>query len=271
MAIEITTGGITKTYRYYPYDAFYVSANGSINASGDGEQVKEAYFNGVKYYPEEYAGGIVALRGIDRHPAGVTHNLTPSARNAVCAEVYNQGSYELSQSALASYEVSWAYLGLLKSGRTIDQALEKTSEGGFRLDQNYMRLHQFMFSIKYSPNVIDRNDLRQDGQTVFDLISNGTVMTTPMVVPGGIISVDGNSKVSVTSSFSSVYTDSSFEIESRLDIDDNQTSYSNHTYWTVVYRVYCRKSTNQYTQGHERYFELFEPTNLSSLTPSDLL
>ena len=32
-----------KTYRYYPYDAFYVN----------GAQVKEAYFNGVKYYPED--------------------------------------------------------------------------------------------------------------------------------------------------------------------------------------------------------------------------
>jgi len=52
MAIQISSGGVSKTYRYYPYDAFYVSANGSINASGDGEQVKEAYFNGVKYYPE---------------------------------------------------------------------------------------------------------------------------------------------------------------------------------------------------------------------------
>ncbi len=41
MAIEV--GG--KTYLFYPYDAFYVN----------GQQVKEAYFNGVKYYPDGVA------------------------------------------------------------------------------------------------------------------------------------------------------------------------------------------------------------------------
>ena len=43
MSIEITTDGITKRYSYYPYDAFYV----------DGKQVKEAWLDGVKYYPKE--------------------------------------------------------------------------------------------------------------------------------------------------------------------------------------------------------------------------
>lgn len=52
MGIEITTGGITKSYRYYPYDAFYIDANGNLNTSGNGQQVREAYFNGTKYYPE---------------------------------------------------------------------------------------------------------------------------------------------------------------------------------------------------------------------------
>ena len=73
MAIEITTGGITKSFKYFPRDAFYVDANGSVNTSGNGRQVKEAYFNGVKYYPETsnknvkddaYSGGYVAkMRG----------------------------------------------------------------------------------------------------------------------------------------------------------------------------------------------------------------
>ena len=52
MGIEISSGGVSKKYRYYPYDAFYVDANGNINTNGDGEQVREAYFNGTKYYPE---------------------------------------------------------------------------------------------------------------------------------------------------------------------------------------------------------------------------
>ena len=51
MGIEITSSGVSKTYRYYPYDAFYVDANGNVNTSGNGQQVKEAWFNGVKYYP----------------------------------------------------------------------------------------------------------------------------------------------------------------------------------------------------------------------------
>ena len=52
MGIEITSGGVSKTFRYYPYDAFYIDANGNLNTSGNGQQVMEAWFNGVKYYPE---------------------------------------------------------------------------------------------------------------------------------------------------------------------------------------------------------------------------
>ena len=53
MGIEITSGGVSKTFRYYPYDAFYIDANGNLNTSGNGQQVMKAYFNGVKYYPDE--------------------------------------------------------------------------------------------------------------------------------------------------------------------------------------------------------------------------
>lgn len=52
MAIEITTGGITKSFKYFPSDAIYVDANGSVNTNGNGRQVKEAYFDGTRYYPE---------------------------------------------------------------------------------------------------------------------------------------------------------------------------------------------------------------------------
>lgn len=51
MGIEISSGGVTKTYEYYPDDAFYVDANGNVNTSGQGQQVREAWFNGTKYYP----------------------------------------------------------------------------------------------------------------------------------------------------------------------------------------------------------------------------
>ena len=63
MGIEITSGGVTKTFRYYPYDAFYVDANGNINANGDGEQVMDAYFNGTKYYPEYMDTTITSIVG----------------------------------------------------------------------------------------------------------------------------------------------------------------------------------------------------------------
>lgn len=53
MGIVMTSGGVSKTYNYYPYDALYVDASGNLNANGNGAQVKEAWFNGVKYYPKE--------------------------------------------------------------------------------------------------------------------------------------------------------------------------------------------------------------------------
>ena len=59
MGIEITSGGVSKTFRYYPYDAFYIDANGNLNMSGNGQQVREAYFNGTKYYPEDGKRAIV--------------------------------------------------------------------------------------------------------------------------------------------------------------------------------------------------------------------
>jgi hypothetical protein len=62
MGIEISSGGVSKTFRYYPYDAFYVDANGNINANGDGEQVMEAYFNGTKYYPENPQDNVGVIR-----------------------------------------------------------------------------------------------------------------------------------------------------------------------------------------------------------------
>jgi hypothetical protein len=40
MAIVMTSGGVSKTYNYYPYDALYVDANGNVNANGNGTQVK---------------------------------------------------------------------------------------------------------------------------------------------------------------------------------------------------------------------------------------
>jgi hypothetical protein len=59
MGIEITSGGVAKTFRYYPYDAFYVDANGNLNTNGNGQKVMEAWFNGVKYYPEDGREAIV--------------------------------------------------------------------------------------------------------------------------------------------------------------------------------------------------------------------
>ena len=43
MAIQETVNGVTKTYRYYPYDRIEVG----------GRQVREVWLNGAKYYPEE--------------------------------------------------------------------------------------------------------------------------------------------------------------------------------------------------------------------------
>ena len=51
MGIEITSGGVSKVFEYYPTDAFFIDANGNLNTSGQGQQVMEAWFNGVKYYP----------------------------------------------------------------------------------------------------------------------------------------------------------------------------------------------------------------------------
>jgi hypothetical protein len=74
MAIEISSGGVSKTYRYYPRDKFYVDASGNVNTSGNGQQVREAYFNGVKYYPEE----IPNIQYICRMPYDFIENLDPT-------------------------------------------------------------------------------------------------------------------------------------------------------------------------------------------------
>jgi hypothetical protein len=78
MGIEITSGGVSKTYRYYPYDAFYVDANGNVNTSGNGQQVKEAWFNGGKYYPEAasiWGGKITAIGGQDGNESARVYTL----------------------------------------------------------------------------------------------------------------------------------------------------------------------------------------------------
>ena len=71
MAIEITTGGVTKSYRYFPYDAIYVDASGNVNTSGNGRQVREAYFNGTKYYPEELDVEALCLQREEEPQTGV--------------------------------------------------------------------------------------------------------------------------------------------------------------------------------------------------------
>ena len=52
MSIEISSNGISKTYRFYPQDALYVDANGNVNTSGSGRQVTEVWANGEKCYPD---------------------------------------------------------------------------------------------------------------------------------------------------------------------------------------------------------------------------
>lgn len=53
MAITMTSGGVSKTFRYYPQDAFYVDSSGTISTdSSAGRQVREAWFQGAKYYPD---------------------------------------------------------------------------------------------------------------------------------------------------------------------------------------------------------------------------
>ena len=52
VSIEVSSGGVSKSYRYYPQDALYVDASGNVNTSGNGRQVTEAWVNGEKCYPD---------------------------------------------------------------------------------------------------------------------------------------------------------------------------------------------------------------------------
>ena len=66
MGIEITSGGVSKTFRYYPIDALYVDECGNVNTEGNGVQVREVYFNKVKYYPEPRPMAIHVTRMPDK-------------------------------------------------------------------------------------------------------------------------------------------------------------------------------------------------------------
>ena len=259
MAIEITSGGVTKTYRYYPYDVFYAN----------GQQVKEAWLNGVKYYPDEYPDGIVALRGIERHPAGVSHPM-PSPRYAICSEVYNQGSYELDQYAMGSFEISWAYLGVLRDGRNFNDAVIQSNNGGFDVIGDHINKDQYIFYIKYVPNKVVRSDLRQDSYSLFDAILNGTVISTSLIDRnhGMVYPPDYNYAIYVNPDYS-YYTN--FKIRVRFELNDGQTSYNSHHYWGVFFYIQSTLSNGVYNQGHERYVEIFKPNNTSSLIAADLL
>ena len=260
MSIEITAGGATKTYRYYPYDAFYV----------EGAQVREAWFNGTKYYPDDYPNGFVAVRGIERHPAGVSHPM-PSPRYAICSEVWCRGSYELAQYPMISYEISWAYLGNFISPRiNLSDVVTPLSGGGFHVyggTGDRIRYDQYIARIKYTPNMVNRDSLRSDGQEVFDKITNGDFLAGEMrdrnhagarLYPDIIAFPDYN-----------VYSD--FNIRVKLNYNDGTTDYNYHRYWYVHFYVTAAASNGTYNAGHERRVELFEPGDTSLLSASDLL
>ena len=67
MAIVMASGGASKKYRFYPSDKLYVDAGGNLNGNGSGEQVKEVYFDGTKYYPD----AIVRPNGTTRRAVAV--------------------------------------------------------------------------------------------------------------------------------------------------------------------------------------------------------
>lgn len=263
MSIEITTGGVTKTYRYYPYDAFYV----------DGVQVREAWFNNTKYYPDDYPNGFVAVRGIERHPAGVSHPM-PSPRYTICGEVLEQGAYELAQYAMGSYEISWAYLGKFATPRVkLSDVIIPSSGGGFLVKgkestlSRFIQDDQYIARIKYTPNMVNRDILRADGQEVFDKITNGEFLAGEMKYRN-----DAGARLSpniVAFPESDYYT--TFKIEVKLDYNDGTTEYNYHRKWRVVFYVKSDLSNGTYITGHERQVELFEPSDTSLLSASDLL
>jgi len=102
MAIEITTGGVTKTYRYYPYDAFYVN----------GTQVKETWFNGVKYYPEDNRG----VWGI-KLSSKLIPRISYKCRNTgQTSEIQSLGTFRITYVLVATFDSSKFRLQYYASG-----------------------------------------------------------------------------------------------------------------------------------------------------------
>ena len=258
MSIKITSNGVSKEYKYYPTDMLYIN----------GQQAKEVFVNGVKCYPDYYPDGIVAVRGIERHPAGVAHAM-PSPRNAICSEVVNQGSYELYQFAMGSYEISWAYLGILNNCNLGDVVIPQNG-GGFQVaggPNDRIRFDQYIARIKYIPNEVKRDELSADGQVVFDKITNGDFLDTNLIKRnrGTAWFIDN---IRILPDYTN-FTDCRIRV--RLDYNDGDTSYSSHRFWTVFFYITTDLNNGAYIEGHERHVELFEPDNTSLLTESDLL
>ena len=180
MGIEITSGGVSKTFRYYPYDAFYVDANGNLNTSGNGEQVMEAYFNGVKYYPDANCG----VWGI---------RLTVKCKPYISY----RGPYGYVTQDIGTLRLSYAFLATFDSTKySIEEFVTDapTTLMSFTPNDDDIRLSSLRFIARIKANFdetvtranpnynisFNRNRLTQGGQAIFDELAAGTVYELPL-------------------------------------------------------------------------------------------
>ena len=171
MSIEITTDGITKRYSYYPYDAFYV----------DGKQVKEAWLDGVKYYPKTSADNAMTYKRNTTCP----NLLYKAYSNAslMQGEEVSLGSFERKQVFVTAYDLNdfyYANNNIYGKGFFARDASHWERFNGFdTYGLVYLKYDFDDGAIIQNPDrwhIFNRNRFTDESIKLFDRLSNGITL-----------------------------------------------------------------------------------------------
>ena len=170
MSIEITTDGITKRYSYYPYDAFYV----------DGKQVKEAWLDGVKYYPKTSADNAMTYKR-NRTCPNLLYMAYSSAGLGQGEEV-SLGSFECKQVFVTAYDLNdfyYANNNVYGKGFYSRDRSKGTFYGFDTYGLVYLKYNFDNGAIIQNPDrwhIFNRNRFTDESIELFDRLSNGLTL-----------------------------------------------------------------------------------------------
>lgn len=172
MAIQETVNGVTKTYRYYPYDRIEVG----------GRQVREVWFNGVKYYPEAN-GGVWGVRQTVRCRPRIGYRCRSVGQTV---EMQTIGTIRLSMAFVGTFDTSkYSVRGWTSNAPTTLMSLAYNNLDIRVSSLKLIAKVQIDFdetATRDNPSryiAFNRNRLTQEGQAIFDEMSAGTVYQLP--------------------------------------------------------------------------------------------